>query len=89
MSPVFQFDLLLPILLNFVLLLIILVLWVVLRRRIAESQADQVRQSDQLDVLENKMARLEGALFYSPSATWAMETRREKDGVNPAVRKRL
>ena len=74
-------------LLNFVLLLIFLILWVVLRRRIAESQAEQDRQSDQIEVLENKMARLEGALFYSPSATWAMEIRREKGDGDPEVRK--
>ena len=66
-------DVLIPISLIAGLLLLVLILWLVLRRRITETQEEQVRQSDQLDVLENKMARIEGALFYGPSATWTME----------------
>ena len=69
-------DVLIPISLIAGLLLLVLILWLVLRRRITETQEEQVHQSDQLDVLENKMARIEGALFYGPSATWTMENRK-------------
>ncbi len=84
-------DLLIPVLLNTVLLLLILILWIVLKRRITETQTEQERQSDQLDVLENKMARIEGALFYGPSATWTMENtgRRPGHSHDPEVRKDL
>ena len=89
-APIFQLDLLFPVLLIFALLLIVLIVWIALRRRLTDTQAKQERQSDQLDVLENKMARLEGALFYGPSATWTMENRRERRDVDdPEVRKRL
>ena len=68
-------DFLLAFGLIFFLLLIVLVLWIGFRRRLSELQSDQEQQRDQLDVLENKMARIEGALFYGPSATWTMEHR--------------
>ena len=58
------------------LLLIVLVLWIGFRRRLAEFQSDQEQQREQLEILENKMARIEGALFYGPSATWTLEHRR-------------
>ena len=68
-------DFLLAFGLIFFLLLIVLVLWIGFRRRLSEIQSDQEQQREQLDVLENKMARIEGALFYGPSATWTMEHR--------------
>lgn len=89
MSAVVQPDLLIAILLNGVLLLFVLILCLVLRRRIRDSEAQQERQQDQLGVIENKMARIEGALFYGPSATWTMEYRREKSETDPEVRKGL
>ena len=58
------------------LLLVVLVLWIGFRRRLAEIQSDREQQREQLDVLENRMARIEGALFYGPSATWTLENRR-------------
>ena len=83
-------EIILSIALNTILLLLVLVLWGFLRRRIAETQVEQERQSDQLDLLENKMARLEGALFYSPSADWAIrEQDRNRPEDDPVVRKRL
>lgn len=76
MSTILHPDVLLVIGLIFFLLLMILVLWIGFRRRIAEIQSDQEQQQDQLNILENKMARIEGALFYGPSATWTKEHRR-------------
>ena len=76
MPTVFHPDFLLAIGLIFSLLLVVLVLWIRFRRRLAEIQSDQEQQRDQLDVMENKMARIEGALFYGPSATWTTEHRR-------------
>ena len=89
MPTIVQPDLLIAILLNGVLLLIVLILCLALRRRIRDSEAQQERQQDQLDVIENKMARIEGALFYGPSATWTLENRREKSETDPEVRKGL
>ena len=76
MPTVLHPDFLLVIGLTLFLLLIVLVLWIGFRRRLAEIQSDQEQQREQLDVLENKMARIEGALFYGPSATWTREHRR-------------
>ena len=95
MPTILQPDILFAVGLNFLLLLIILVFWIGLRRRISEIQADQERHGDQLDVLENKMARIEGALFYGPSATWTMEHRKRTQDQgqtgpsDPRVRKDL
>ena len=97
MSATLQPELLLAVFLNFVLLLIVLALWIALRRRLSETQSEQERQGEQLDVIENKIARIEGALFYGPSATWTMEHRqRSPEGQrsperqrNPQVRKDL
>lgn len=89
MPAVVQPDLLIAILLNGVLLLIVLILCLALRRRIRDSDARQERQQDQLDVLKNKMARIEGALFYGPSAPWTTENRREKSETDPEVTKGL
>ena len=63
MPTVLHPDLLLVIGLIFFLLLIVLVLWIEFRRRLAQIQTDQYQQRDQLDVFENMMARIEGALF--------------------------
>lgn len=82
-------DVLIPVALIAGLLLVILILWLALRRRIAETQEEQQHHSDQLEVLENKMARLEGALFYGPSAKWTMDNLREQASDDPVVRKRL
>ena len=80
MPTVLHPDFLLVIGLTLLLLLIVLVLWIGFRRRLAELQSDQEQQREQLDVLENKMARIEGALFYGPSATWTLEHRtRDQD----------
>ena len=76
MATVLHPDFLLAIGLTLFLLLVVLVLWIGFRRRLAEIQSDQEQQREQLDVLENKMARIEGALFYGPSATWTLEHRR-------------
>ena len=88
-----QYDLLFAIAVPSTLLLIILILWIVLRRRIVEIQLEQERHRDQLDVLENKMSRIEGALFFGPSATWTMENRREardrSDPGDPRITKGL
>lgn len=89
MPTIVQPDLLIAILLNGVLLMIVLIVCLALRRRIRDSEAQQDRQQDQLDVLENKMARIEGALFYGPSATWTLENRREKSEADPEVTKGL
>ena len=75
MPTVLHPDILLVIGLIFFLLLIVLVLWVGFRRRLAEIQSDRDRQRDQLDILENKMARIEGALSIGPSATSTLENR--------------
>ncbi len=82
-------DILIPTSLIAGLLLLVLILWILLRRRITETHEEQVRQADQLDVLENKMARIEGALFYGPSAKWTMENRRQQLKDDPEVRKGL
>ena len=73
-------DFLLVIVLIFFLLLVVLGLWFGFRRRLAEIQSDQEQQREQLDLLENKMARIEGALFYGPSATWTMEKTGQRRG---------
>ncbi len=75
MPTVLHPDILLVIGLIFFLLLIVLVLWVGFRRRLAEIQSDRDRQRDQLDILENKMARIEGALSIGASATSTLENR--------------
>ena len=89
LSAMLHLDVLIPVALIAGLLLVILILWLALRRRIAETQDEQQRQSGQLEVLENKMARIEGALFYGPSAKWTMENVRQQGPDDPEVRKRL
>ena len=78
-------DFLLVIGLIFFLLLIVLVLWIGFRRRLAEIQSDQEQQREHLEVLENKMARIEGALFYGPSATWTLEHRKQTQDRGPTL----
>lgn len=84
-TAVLRPDFLLVIGLIFFLLLIVLVLWIGFRRRLAEIQSDQEQQREQLDVLENKMARIEGALFYGPSATWTLEHRKRTQDPGPTL----
>ena len=56
-------DVLIPLALIAGLLLTVLIIWIALKRRIAETQVEQERLSDQFDVLEGRMARIEGALY--------------------------
>ena len=86
--PIVHPDLLIPFAQIAALVIIGLCFWVALRRRIAELQTEQESHADQLAILENKMSRLEGALFYGPSAQWTMENA-PHEPKNPEVRKDL
>ena len=71
--PILHLDILIPIALIAALVIIGLCFWIALRRRIADLHTEQESHADQLAILENKMSRIEGALFYGPSAQWTME----------------
>ncbi len=64
------------ILVGFLLFVMLAGVWLTVRRAAAEVRSEFAHQSERMTALEERIARIEGALFFGPSAVQALPRHR-------------
>lgn len=77
-------------LIGFILFLMVTGVWLSVRGAAAEIRAEFAQQSERMSLFEERIARIEGALFFGPSAVQALpSSRNPRTPEHPGVTKRL